>query len=103
MLNVVVLTTGPLLTLVEARRHLRVDTDDEDTLIDAYTDAAVQQCLTYCDLKLVPVGAEPSFKAAAMLRLGDLYSSREAVISGGSFSVSPTIGALLDPFRLIRI
>ncbi|ALJ08238.1 head-tail connector protein [Brevundimonas sp. DS20] len=102
-LNVVVLTTGPLLSLDEAKQHLRVDIDDEDELIQLYTDAAVQACLTYCDLKLVPVGAEPSFKAAALLNLGDLYASRESVTAGQSYDVNPTAENLLRPFRTIRI
>lgn len=102
-LNVVVLTTGPLLSLDEAKAHLRVDSNDEDELIQLYTDAAVQACLTYCDLKLVPVGAEPSFKAAALLNLGDLYNSREAVVIGTISSMNPTAENLLRPFRTIRI
>ncbi|MGH6979042.1 MAG: head-tail connector protein [Brevundimonas sp.] len=102
-LDVVVLTLGPLLTMDEAKDHLRVDTDDEDELIQLYTDAAVQACLTYCDLKLVPVGAEPSFKAAALLNLGDLYGGREAVTAGQSYGVNPTAENLLRPFRTIRI
>ena len=102
-LNVVVLTTGPLLTLGDAKDHLRVDTADEDELIQLYTDAAVQACLTYCDLKLVPVGAEPSFRAAALLNLGDLYGSREAVAAGQSYGVNPTAQNLLRPYRIIRV
>lgn len=102
-LNVVVLTTGPLLELAEAKAHLRVDSNDENDLIQLYTDAAVQACLTYCDLKLVPQGAEPSFKAAALLNLGDLYGSREAVVIGTISSMNPTAENLLRPFRTIRI
>lgn len=103
MLNVVILTTGPLLTLEEARLHLKVDGDDEDTLISAYADAAVLSCLNHCDLKLVPQGAEPIFKAASLLVLGDLYANRSVVITGQAFNVSPTVGNLLQPYRLIRV
>lgn len=102
-LDVVVLTTGPLLTIDEAKAHLRIDGGDEDELIQLYTDAAVQACLTYCDLKLVPVGAEPSFKAAALLNLGDQYCNREAVTAGQTYGVNPTAENLLRPFRTIRI
>lgn len=103
MLNVVVLTTGPLLTLGEVKQHLRIDGDEEDTLVETYADAAVQACLSYCDLKLVPVGAEPSFKAAALLNLGGLYAQREAVVSGQAFAVHPAAENLLRPWRIIRI
>lgn len=103
MLNVVVLTTGPLLTLEEAKLHLRVDDGDSDTLIEAYADAAVLSVLNHCDRQLVPQGAEPAFKAAALLMLGDLYANRETVVAGQSFAVSPTIGALLGPYQIYRV
>ena len=103
MISVVVLATGPLLTIDEARLHLHVDGPDEDTLIGLYADAAVQSCLNWCDLKLVPQGAEPSFKAAALLNLGDLYANRESVVAGQTFGVNPTAQMLLQPYRLIRI
>lgn len=103
MIDVVVLTTGPLLTLDEAKAHLRVEGDDEDALITSYADAAVLSCLNHCDRQLVPPGTEPAFKAAALLTLGDLYNSREAVIVGQTVSVNPAVGALLGPYRLIRI
>lgn len=102
-LNVVVLTTGPLITLQEAKDHLNVDSDDYDELIQLYSDAAVQSCLTFCDLKLVPEGAEPSFRAAALLNLGDLYANREAVVAGESFSVHPTAQRFLWPWASVRI
>lgn len=96
-------TLLPLITLEEAKQHLRVDDIDSDELISLYADAAVQSCLTWCDLKLVPVGAEPSFKAAALLNLSDLFANREGVVAGQSFGVNPTAERLLRPFALIRV
>lgn len=103
MLNVVVLTTGPLLTIDEARLHLHVDGPDEDTLIGLYADAAVLSCLNWCDLKLVPQGAEPLFKAASLLNLGDLYANRESVVAGQTFGMNPTAQALLQAYRPYRV
>lgn len=103
MIDVVVLTKGPLLTLDEAKTHLRVEGGDEDVLITSYADAAVLSCLNHCDRALVPQGAEPAFKAAALLTLGDLYNSREAVIVGTIVAVNPTVDALLRPYRIIRV
>lgn len=103
MLNVVVLTTGPLITLQEAKEHLSVDSSDQDDLIGLYTDAAVLSCLRYTDHKLVPEGAEPSFRVAALLNLGDLYANREAVVMGQSFGVNPTAENLLRPWRSVRV
>ncbi|GEC02311.1 head-tail connector protein [Brevundimonas diminuta] len=103
MLDVVVLTVGPLFDLAEAKQHLRVDHDDDDTLIEGYADAAVLSCLDFCDRKLVPQGAEPAFKAAALLTLGGLYNSRESVIAGATVALNPTVEALLRPYRIIRV
>ncbi|WP_336968332.1 head-tail connector protein [Brevundimonas aurantiaca] len=103
MLNVVVTGTGPLFTLDEAKAHLRVDFSDEDALIEAYAEAAVQACMSYVNRSLVPVGAEPSFKVAALMTLASLYDSRAAVVLGQTFGVSPNVAALLDASRLIRV
>lgn len=103
MLNVVILTTGPLVTLEEAKTHLRVEDSDQDTLIESYTDAAVLSCLNYSDRQLVPQGAEAAFKAASLLMLGDLFSTRETVIKGQAYGVSPVISALLNPYRTFRV
>ncbi|ADU12031.1 head-tail connector protein [Asticcacaulis excentricus] len=101
MLNVVVLTTGPLFTLSEAKQHLRKDSSEEDVIITGYAMAAAQRVLDYCDLDLVPVGEGPVavFKTAALLVLGDLYHNREA-----SPSELPTSATnLLDPYRNLGV
>lgn len=103
MLNVVVLTVGPLFDLAEAKQHLRVDHDDDDTLIEGYADAAVLSCLDFCDRKLVPQGAEPVFKAAALLQMAGLYNSRESIITGTIVALNPAVENLLRPYRIIRV
>ena len=103
MLNVVVLTVGPLFDLAEAKQHLRVDHDDDDTLIEGYADAAVLSCLDFCDRKLVPQGAEPVFKAAALLQMAGLYNSRESIITGTTVQLNPAVENLLRPYRIIRV
>lgn len=103
MLNVVVLTVGPLFDLTEAKQHLRVDHADDDTMIEGYADAAVLSCLDFCDRKLVPQGAEPAFRSAALLTLGGLYNSRESIITGATVTLNPTVENLLRPYRIIRV
>lgn len=99
-LNVVVTETGPLFTLVEAKEHLRVDHNDDDALIEIYSDAAVGRVLQYCNISLVPdsPGATAAFKAAAMLALGELYQNREPVLTDGS-----AISNLINPYRWLRV
>lgn len=103
MLNVVVLTVGPLFDLAEAKQHLRVDHDDDDALINSCADAAVLSCLDFCDRKLVPQGAEPAFKAAALLTMAGLYNSRESIITGTTVALNPAVENLLRPYRIIRV
>lgn len=103
MLNVVVLTVGPLFDLAEAKQHLRVDHEDDDALIKSYADAAVLSCLDFCDRKLVPQGAEPAFKAAALLATAGLYNSRESIITGATVALNPAVENLLRPYRIIRV
>ena len=100
MLNVVVTGTGPLFSLTEAKQHLRVDHDDDDALIETYSDAAVSRVLQYCNIALVPdgAGATAAFRAAALLALGELYQNREPQLSDGS-----PIRNLIDPYRWLRV
>ena len=99
-LNVVVTETGPLFTLVEAKEHLRVDHNDDDALIQTYSDAAVSRVLQYCNIALVPAGAPAvaAFRAAALLALGELYANREPVFADGA-----PIRNLIDPYRWLRV
>ncbi|ASE38468.1 head-tail connector protein [Brevundimonas vesicularis] len=99
-LNVVVTATGPLFTLVEAKEHLRVDHNDDDALIEIYSDAAVGRVLQYCNIGLVPdsPGAAAAFKAAALLALGELYQNREPILTDGS-----PISNLINPYRWLRV
>lgn len=103
MLNVVVLTAGPLFDLAEAKQHLGVEHNDHNSLIESYADASVLSCLDFCDRKLVPQGAEPAFRSAALLTLGGLYNSRESIITGTIVALNPTVEALLRPYRIIRV
>ena len=102
MLDVVILNAGPLFTLEEAKAHLHEDSADWDALIETYSNAAVLSCLNYCDRAMVPMGAEPAFKAAGLLTLGTLYKTREAVVTGETVALNPTVETMLRPYRTYR-
>ncbi|MGN6208831.1 head-tail connector protein [Asticcacaulis sp.] len=100
MLNVVVIETGPLFTLDEAKAHLKVDFSDDDAIIETYSNSSVALCLQYCNRDLVPYSdiAVAAFKAAALMTLTDFYEGHQPVIS----SDSPA-GRMLNPYRWLRV
>lgn len=98
MADVVVVELGPLYTLEEVKSHLRVDTSDDDTTIQAYMDAAEKAVLQYCNVALVPLGAESVFKVAALMIVSDLYENR----SGGE-GVPKAAQLLINPYRWLRV
>ena len=99
-LNVVVTETEPLVTLEDAKAHLRVDHSDDDAVITIYLDGAVARVMGYVNLQLVPDSpiAEAAFRSAALLALGELYANREPLLTPGS-----PIANLIDPYRFLRV
>lgn len=109
----------PLVTLEQARLHLRVDETDEDTLITLWISAAelsAQSFLgrnVYADqteldaaVNAGTAGDDPMvindlIRAAILLMVGHLYANREDVAAGVTFSRLP-VGAeyLLMPNRV---
>jgi len=80
-----------LLPIALMRKHLRVDHEDDDDLIELYAESALAWALWYCDnpaLKLV-TDFPASFKSALLLLLGSSYAAREAVVIGTISSELP--------------
>lgn len=112
----------PLLDLDIVKRHLRVDSDDEDEIISAYQMAAESIIAQYLDRDIYAVGGspgptsdysielQPPMTAAILLYIGDLFSTRETEDSdfqrrpvAGFPAVLPRqIRALLAPYRVWR-
>lgn len=88
-----------MLTLAGTKMHLRVDHDDEDSLILGMMDTATAAAADYLNMApaaLVPAMPAP-VKSAALLMVGDLYSNREA---GGTLYGNSTYERLLNPYRV---
>lgn len=86
-----------LISLSEAKEHLKVDQSDEDTLIQIYIDAAVDYIGNFLNNDGFPY--KPAIKAAALLVVGDLYENRK----GGAdkdIKANPAVMNLLYPYRL---
>ena len=94
-----------LLTLELMRKHLRVDDDGDDDLIELYAESALAWALWYCDNPELKVVSDfpASFKAALLLLLGHSYNSREAVVVGTIASELPlAVDSLLWSSRNFR-
>ena len=94
-----------MLTLAETKTHLRVDTTDEDTHIEALIEAATTSVADFLDMaredmELVPLPAP--VRAAILLRVGDLYENREAQ-SDRPIVGNPTFERLLSPYRHMSV
>ena len=90
-----------MLTLAETKLHLRVDHNDEDALIGALMATATAACADYLNMEAADlvVAVPAPVKSAALLLVGDLYSSREAV-GERQFYKNPTFENLLNPYRV---
>ena len=86
-----------MIELSRVKLHLRVDHDDEDSLIQGYLGAAQAHVEQHCDRTLVednPTGPEQMLltkdvEHAILLLVGHWYVNREAVVVGVTPSAVP--------------
>ncbi|MCY1181879.1 hypothetical protein D9M73_224110 [compost metagenome] len=86
-----------MLDLARVKLHLRVDGDEEDSIITGYVESAKSHVAMHCDRVLVeadPVepeqmGLTPDVEQAILLLVGHWYSNREAVVIGTISSAVP--------------
>jgi uncharacterized phage protein (predicted DNA packaging) len=72
------------ITLAEAKLHCRVDGTDEDALIQAYIDAALEVCQKHIG-KRFDSGLEftPAIKIGCLMYVSQLYEYRTMISDGG--------------------
>ena len=92
-----------LIPLDLAKAHLRVDHDEEDTLIQSYIEFAEDYVTRYCD-RTEPWAELPgAVQAAALLIIGDLYENREAQSAGVQMYVNRTVEKLLNTYTRLTV
>jgi len=94
-----------VVTLAEAKLHLRVTDASEDGNIQLYIDAATTAIEKYLNRPIpgaaLPVPAiDAAIKAACLLMVGDLYQNRGAKITGTITTSNSAVDNLLYPFRI---
>ena len=84
----------------ETKLHLRVDSDGEDTAIQAMIDTATAACADFLNMEVddLDTAAPAPVKSAALLLVGNLYENRESM-GDRPYSKNPTFEALLNPYR----
>ena len=89
-----------MLTLQDAKEHLRVDDCCEDMLIARLIDAATASVGDYINATEPLDDTAPApVKAAALLLVGALYEQRESQ-GDRPYNKNPTFEALLNPYRV---
>ena len=96
-------------TLADAKHHLRVEINDDDTLIESLCMAATQMAEHVLQRALIsrgdvvgygdsPADVPNAIRQWMLLQIGHLYENRE---SASKFKVEalPFVDRLLDPFR----
>jgi uncharacterized phage protein (predicted DNA packaging) len=86
-----------MLDLARVKLHLRLDGDEEDSIVIGYIEAAKAHVAMHCDRALVeadPSGPEemgltPDVEQAILLLVGHWYANREAVVVGTISSAVP--------------
>ena len=91
-----------MLTLIETKAHLRVDSNDEDVLITSLIAAATAATANHLDnASLVLDATAPApVKAAMLLMIADLFENREGQTERQLFS-NQTYGRLLQPYQVL--
>ncbi len=92
-----------MITLDQAKAHLRITHNDEDAAIQAMIDAAEAAALDYLNLDAFDSNGTPSpVQAAILLQVGDLYENRERQADRQLYA-SLTYERLLNPYRAMAV
>ena len=93
-----------MITLEQAKAHLRITHDDEDTAIRAMIDAATVAAADYLNLPVADIidDMPAPVHAAILLQVGDLYENRERQADRQLYA-SLTYERLLNPYRAMAV
>lgn len=87
-----------MLTLTEAKNHVRIDLDYDDDAIMVMIQTATATCANYLNVDSLDFDAPAPVKSAALLLVAELYESRETT-GDRPYHKNPTFEMLLNPYR----
>lgn len=108
-----------LITLAQAKQHLKVLHDREDQQIQELINAALDNVSGLINRRLdgtdpvpfetvenagvlvakLPLELKPSLRSAALLILGDLYTNRDAQVTGTIMIINQTCERMMQSYR----
>lgn len=90
-----------MITLTEAKAHLRVTGTDDDTEIGAMIETAEAHVENFLGIPVTGTVPAP-IKSAALLMVADLYENREAQ-TDRPLTENKTFALLLNPYRTMEL
>jgi uncharacterized phage protein (predicted DNA packaging) len=92
------------ITLEEAKLQCRVDSDYEDTLIQAYIDASLEACQKHIGKRFDDgMPFNPALKVGCLMYVAFLYDSRAMVSAAEMYEVPLAIASLWSVYRDVGI
>lgn len=102
-----------LVSLIEAKKHLRVEIHDDDEYIALLIDAAEQWAAEFLNRPLSDLllsggvsppsldgELQPAVKMGVLVIVGDLYENREQIVTGASVASNSLWERILYPYRV---
>jgi energy-converting hydrogenase Eha subunit G len=100
-----------IVTIAEARDHLRIDDTADDAMLQLYLDAVETALAEHLNRALYDSDAgedttglvlTAALRAAILLQVGTLYAHREevTVVAGTVLRLTEVVARLVDPYRL---
>lgn len=90
-----------MIDISEVKIFLKVDHDDEDTLINRMIESAKMAAMDYLNWEEIPIKIPEPVVSAVLLMIGDLYENRSLQ---GTIALhnNMTYNRLLNPYRKIE-
>lgn len=93
-----------LIQLSEVKLHCRIDTDEEDALIQAYIDAALEVCQKHIGKRFDDgLVFTPAIKVGCMMYVSQLYEYRAPISDVEAKEIPMAISALWSVYRDVGV